>query len=146
LFQNNAYTGEIVAYRVEIGTREAFVAILFMIFAIIVLAIAHAGFFNPVLVGAVMTMMVFLILIGHWLVKYNALSKASLPIWYVFTLGLVLLFYGAAQRGVIPLIVPGTLQEAALITALVYTLVLTGVLAIIGVLYVLTRKGIVKLS
>jgi hypothetical protein len=136
----------IVAYRVEIGAREAFAAILFMILAVIVLAIAQAGLFNPVLVGAVMTLMVFLILIGHWLVKYNVISKASLPIWYVFTLGLVLLFYGAATRGVIPLLVPGTLEESALITALVYTLVVTGVLAIIGVLYVLTRKGILRLG
>jgi hypothetical protein len=139
--------GEIVAYKVEIGAREAFVAILFMIFAVIVLAIAHAGLFNPVLVGAVMTIMVFLILIGHWLAKQGVISKAALPIWYVFVLGLVLLFYGAAMRGVIPLLIgSGTLEESALITALVYTLVLTGVLAMIGALYVLTRKGIVKLS
>ena len=136
-----------MAYKVEIGAREAFVAILFMIFAVIVLAIAHAGLFNPVLVGAVMTIMVFLILIGHWLAKQGVISKAALPIWYVFVLGLVLLFYGAAMRGVIPLLIgSGTLEESALITALVYTLVLTGVLAMIGALYVLTRKGIVKLS
>lgn len=136
-----------MAYKVEIGAREAFVAILFMIFAVIVLAIAHAGLFNPVLVGAVMTIMVFLILIGHWLAKQGVISKAALPMWYVFVLGLVLLFYGAAMRGVIPLLIgSGTLEESALITALVYTLVLTGVLAMIGALYVLTRKGIVKLS
>jgi len=136
-----------VAYKVEIGAREAFVAILFMIFAVIVLAIAHAGLFNPVLVGAVMTIMVFLILIGHWLAKQGVISKAALPMWYVFVLGLVLLFYGAAMRGVIPLLIgSGTLEESALITALVYTLVLTGVLAMIGALYVLTRKGIMKLS
>jgi predicted neutral ceramidase superfamily lipid hydrolase len=139
--------GEIVAYRVEIGAREAFIAILFMIFAVIVLAIAHAGLFNPVLVGAVMTIMVFLILIGHWMVKQGVISKAALPMWYVFVLGLVLLFYGAAMRGAIPLLISsGTLQEAALITALIYTFVLVGILAVFGVLYVLTRKGIVKLS
>jgi hypothetical protein len=131
--------------KVEITAREAFAAILFMILAVIVLAIAHAGYFNPALVGAIVTLMVFLVLIGHWLVKYNVISKATLPIWYVFTLGLVLLFYGAAMRGVIPLIIGSeTLQEAALITALVYTLVVIGVLAILGVLYVLTRRGILR--
>jgi hypothetical protein len=139
--------GEMVAYKVEMGFREAVIAVLFMVFVIGLIVAAQAGVFNPIMVGAILTVTVILVFIGYGLVKMGVITRSALPVWYVFILGLVLLFYGAIARGVIPLAVYSeaiTLQEAALFTALIYVLVVVAVLAIIGVLYTLARKGILR--
>jgi hypothetical protein len=139
--------GEMVAYKVEMGFREAVIAVLFMVFVIGLIVAAQAGVFNPIMVGAILTVTVILVFIGYGLVKMGFITRSALPVWYVFILGLVLLFYGAIARGVIPLAVYSeaiTLQEAALFTALIYVLVVVAVLAIIGVLYTLARKGILR--
>ena len=136
--------GEMVAYKVEMGFREAVIAVLFMVFVIGLIVAAQAGVFNPVVVGAILTMAVILVFIGYGLVKLGVITRSALPVWYVFVLGLVLLFYGAIARGVIPLAVYSeamTLQEAALFTALIYVLVVVAVLAIVGALYALVRRG-----
>lgn len=136
-----------VAYKVEMGFREAVIAVLFMVFVIGLIVAAQAGVFNPIMVGAILTVTVILVFIGYGLVKMGFITRSALPVWYVFILGLVLLFYGAIARGVIPLAVYSeaiTLQEAALFTALIYVLVVVAVLAIIGVLYTLARKGILR--
>jgi len=133
-----------VAYKVEMGFREAVIAVLFMVFVIGLIVAAQAGVFNPVVVGAILTMAVILVFIGYGLVKLGVITRSALPVWYVFVLGLVLLFYGAIARGVIPLAVYSeamTLQEAALFTALIYVLVVVAVLAIVGALYALVRRG-----
>jgi hypothetical protein len=139
--------GEMVAYKIEMGFREAVIAVLFMVFVIGLIVAAQAGVFNPIMVGAIFTVTVILVFIGYGLVKMGFITRSALPVWYVFILGLVLLFYGAIARGVIPLAVYSeaiTLQEAALFTALIYVLVVVAVLAIIGVLYTLARKGILR--
>ena len=136
-----------VAYKVEMGFREAVIAVLFMLFVVGLIVAAQAGVFNPIMVGAILTVTVILVFIGYGLVKMGVITRSALPVWYVFILGLVLLFYGAIARGVIPLAVYSeaiTLQEAALFTALIYVLVVVAVLAIIGVLYTLARKGILR--
>ena len=136
-----------VAYKVEMGFREAVIAVLFMLFVVGLIVAAQAGVFNPIMVGAILTVTVILVFIGYGLVKMGVITKSALPVWYVFVLGLVLLFYGAIARGVIPLAVYSeaiTLQEATLFTALIYVLVVVAVLAIIGVLYTLARKGILR--
>jgi hypothetical protein len=139
--------GETVAYRVEMGLREAVFAVLFMVFVIVLIAAAQAEMFNPVVVGAIITVTVILVFMGYGLVRMGIITRTALPVWYVFVLGLVMLFYGAIARGIIPLAVYSksiTLQEAALFTALIYVLVVVAVLAIIGVLYTLVRRGILR--
>jgi hypothetical protein len=133
-------------YKVEMGFREAVLAVIFMIVIIGLIAAAQAGAFNPIMVGAIVTVTVILVFIGYGLVRSGVITKSTLPVWYVFVLGLVLLFYGAIARGIIPLAVYSdaiTLQEAALFTALIYVLVVVAVLAIVGVLYVLAKKGVI---
>jgi hypothetical protein len=136
-----------VAYKVEMGFKEAVIAVLFMLFVVGLIVAAQAGVFNPIMVGAILTVTVILVFIGYGLVKMGVITKSALPVWYVFILGLVLLFYGAIARGALPLAVYSetiTLQEATLFTALIYVLVVVAVLAIIGVLYTLARKGILR--
>jgi hypothetical protein len=138
--------GEMVAYKIEMGFREAIIAVLFMVFVMGLIGAAQAGVFNPIMVGAILTVTVILVFIGYGLVKMDVITRSALPVWYVFVLGLVLLFYGAIARGVIPLAVYSeamTLQEAILFTALIYVLVVVAVFAIVGALYVLAKKGMV---
>ncbi len=135
-----------VAGRIELGGREAIAAVLFMILVLVLVALAQAGFFSPVVIGAVITVTVLLVFVGYGLVKYGVISREALPLWYFFTIGLILVFYGAILRGVMPLIISSnTLEEAGLISSLIYVSILTGIIAVIAILYVLARRRIIPL-
>jgi len=134
--------------KIEVGAREAAVAILFAFVVLGVLAAAASGLFNPMLAGAIITLTVLLVLIGHQLVKMGVMSRSAMPIWYIFVLGLMLVFYGLVSKGVIPLAVASgamTLAEVAVFTALLYTLLIVAVIGLGAALYYLVVKKKVKL-
>jgi hypothetical protein len=133
-------------YKVEMGSKEAALAVIFMIVIIGLIAAAQAGAFNPIMVGAIVTVTVILVFIGYGLVRLGVITKSTLPVWYIFVIGLVLLFYGAIARGIIPLALYSdaiSIHEAALFTALIYVLVVVAVLAVVSVLYMLAKKGVI---
>jgi len=134
--------------KIEVGAREAAVAILFAFVVLGVLAAAASGLFNPMLAGAIITLTVLLVLIGHQLVKMGVMTRSAIAIWYIFVLGLMLVFYGLVSRGVIPLAVASgamTLAEVAVFTATLYTLFIVAVIGLGAALYYLMTKKKVKL-
>jgi len=134
--------------KIEVGAREAAVAILFAFVVLGVLAAAASGLFNPMLAGAIITLTVLLVLIGYQLVKMGVMTRSAMAIWYIFVLGLMLVFYGLVSRGVIPLAVASgamTLAEVAVFTATLYTLFIVAVIGLGVALYYLMAKKKVKL-
>ena len=133
--------------KIEVGAREAAVAILFAFVVLGVLAAAASGLFNPMLAGAIITLTVLLVLIGYQLVKMGVMTRSAMAIWYIFVLGLMLVFYGLVSRGVIPLAVASgamTLAEVAVFTATLYTLFIVAVIGLGAALYYLMTKKKVK--
>jgi len=119
--------------RIELTTREAILAIGFVFLTIIVIALVQAGVIsNPVSLGMMITLTVGLILIGHILARVGFLSRTAVPLWYIFTFGIVMLIYGGIMSGTVPaafLIAGASIHEIAITNALFYTLVALAIAA-----------------
>jgi hypothetical protein len=129
--------------RIELGAREAVAALLFAFIVLGVLAAAASGLFNPMLAGTIITLVVILIFIGSYLVKLGVLSRTAMPLWYILVLGIMLVFYGLVSRGAIPLAVASeamTFAEIAILTSMLYTILVVAVIGLGAVLYYLIVK------
>jgi hypothetical protein len=127
----------------EIGAREALVALIFAFAVLGAIAAAASGLFSPMLVGVALTLTILLIFIGNYLVKAGVMSPSAKPLWYVFVLGLVLVFYGLVQKGVVPMAVAGaglSVLELELTTAFLYTLFIVALVGLAVALYHFTAK------
>jgi hypothetical protein len=131
--------------KIELGAKEAVLALIFAFIVLGVLAAAASGMFNAMLAGTIITLTVLLVFIGHYLVKAGAMSKSAMPLWYILVLGIMLIFYGLVSKGVIPLAIAGamTFAEAVVFSTMLYTVFAVAVIGL-GVLlyYLMTRKKV----
>jgi len=109
--------------------KEVATALGFIIFVLILIAMISAGVIAyPVTLGLTLIITVVMILMGHMLVTKGKLDASTLPYYYVLVIGIIMLFYGLAYKGYIPVFATGaTITEMALSTAMVYALVVVGV-------------------
>ncbi|MBW2675218.1 MAG: hypothetical protein JRD89_17710 [Deltaproteobacteria bacterium] len=118
---------------VEITTREALIAVMFVLMVIIAVALVQAGIItNPITLGLMLTLTIGLILVGHALIRIGFLPRGMLPLWYVLTFGIVMLVYGFVESGVIPaafVIYGASIHEIALTNALFYVFVALAIFA-----------------
>jgi len=125
--------------RVEITTREALLAIGFVFLTIIAVALVQAGVItNPLTLGLLVTLTVGLIFVGHFMAMARVISRSAVPLWYIFTFGVVMLVYGGIQAGYIPiafLISGASVMEIAITNAMFYTLVIMAVVAAVAAIY-----------
>ena len=130
--------------KLEITGREAILAISFVAFVIFALALAQTGVIaSPVTIGVVMMLAVVLLFIGHYLVKAGVLGKSTIPLWYVFSLGLVLVVYGAITQGLVPVaftIAGASIAEIAIVNSMFYVVVALSIAAAIAIAYVAYKK------
>ena len=128
------------ATRVEITTREAVLAVGFVFLTIITIALVQAGVItNPVALGLMITLVIALIFVGHFMARANIISRGALPLWYIFTFGLTMLIYGGIYSGVIPvafMIAGASVHEVAITNSLFYVLVIMAVIAAVAAIYV----------
>jgi len=127
------------APRVEVSAREAVLALGFVFLVVLSVALVQAGVItNPLSLGLMVTLTIALIFVGHFMVKAGIISRSAVPLWYLFTLGVVLMVYGGIQAGYIPaafLIAGASVAEVAVTNAMFYTLVIMSVLAAIAAVY-----------
>jgi len=132
--------------KIEVTTKEAYLAIGFVFLTIIAVALVQSGVItNPMTLGLLVTLTIGLIFVGHFMSRAGAISKSALPLWYIFTFGIVMLMYGAIQAGYIPLafsIAGASIAEIELTNSMFYTLVLLAVVAAVAVVYVAYKKVI----
>jgi len=125
--------------KLEMTTKQAILAVLFVMMTLLVIGLAEAGFFaNPLTVGLLITLTIGLILVGHVMVRAGVLTSGVLPMWYFLTFGVVLLIYGGISAGYIPVaftLYGALLWEIAITNAMFYTLVALAVIAAIAVVY-----------
>lgn len=125
--------------KVEVTSREAILAIGFVFLTILAVALVQAGVItNPISLGLMVTLTIGLIFIGHFMARAGVISRSALPLWYIFTFGVVMLVYGGIQSGYIPaafLISGATVMEVAITNAMFYTLVLMAVIAAVAAVY-----------
>jgi len=128
------------APRVEVTSREAILAIGFVLLTIIAVALVQAGIItNPISLGLMITLTIGLIFVGHFMVRAGIISRSAVPLWYIFTFGIVMLVYGGIASGSIPvafLIAGASVMEIAITNALFYTLVIMAVVAAVAAVYV----------
>jgi len=126
--------------KIEVTTREAILAIGFVFLTIIAVALVQAGVItNPVTLGLMITLTIGLIFVGHFMARAGIISRSAVPLWYIFTFGIVMLVYGGIASGYIPvafLIAGANVMEIAITNALFYTLVIMAVVAAIAAIYV----------
>ena len=124
--------------KIEITSREAILAVGFVFLVLIAIALIQAGVItNPLSLGLMITITVALILVGHFLARAKVISRSAVPLWYIMVFGIVMLVYGGVVTGYLPAIaIPhASIAEVAMTTALFYTLVIVGVIAVLAVLY-----------
>ena len=128
------------APKIEVTTREAILAIGFVFLTIIAVALVQAGVItNPVTLGLMITLTIGLIFVGHFMARAGIISRSAVPLWYVFTFGIVMLVYGGIASGYIPvafLVSGASVMEIAITNALFYTLVIMAVVAAVAAIYV----------
>jgi len=126
--------------KIEVTTREAILAVGFVFLTIIAVALVQAGVItNPVTLGLMITLTIGLIFVGHFMARAGIISRSAVPLWYVFTFGIVMLVYGGIASGYIPvafLISGASVMEIAITNALFYTLVIMAVVAAVAAIYV----------
>jgi len=127
------------APKVEVTTREAVLAVGFVFLTILAVALVQAGVItNPISLGLMVTLTIGLIFIGHFMARAGIISRTAVPLWYIFTFGVVMLVYGGIQAGYIPaafLISRATVTEIAITNAMFYTLVIMAVVAAVAAIY-----------
>ena len=127
------------AAKIEVTTREAILAVGFVFLTIIAVALVQAGIItNPVTLGLMITLTIGLIFVGHFMARAGIISRSAVPLWYVFTFGVVMLVYGGIASGAIPvafLVAGASVMEIAITNALFYTLVVMAVIAAFAALY-----------
>lgn len=127
------------AAKVEVTTREALLAIGLVFMVLIALALAQTGIItNPMTVGLMITLTIGLIFVGHFMARAQIISRGALPLWYIFTFGVVMLVYGGIASGYIPvafMIAGASIHEIAITNSLFYTLVILSVVAAVAIIY-----------
>jgi len=125
--------------RVEITAREAILALGFVFLVVLSVALVQAGVItNPISLGLMVTLTIGLIFVGHFMARAGVISRSAMPLWYLFTFGVVMLVYGGIQAGYIPaafLISRATVTEIAITNAMFYTLVVMAVVAAVAAIY-----------
>lgn len=131
--------------KIHVETKEAWAAVFFVILILGIMAAINVGVLkNPVTVGLIVTMTTVLLLIGHFLVTKNIISKGILPLWYMLIFGIMLMLAGGILSGAVApaFVVSGaTVLEIAITNALFYTLVIAAVLSAVVLYVVYYRKG-----
>ena len=83
------------APKVEVTSREAMLAVGFVFLTILAVALVQAGVItNPLTLGLMVTLTIGLIFVGHFMTRAGVISRSALPLWYIFTFGVVMLVYG----------------------------------------------------
>ena len=127
------------APKVEVTTREAVLAIGLVLLTLIAVALVQTGVItNPMSLGLMITLTIGLIFVGHFMARANIISRGALPLWYVFTFGIVMLVYGGIASGYIPvafLIAGASIHEIAITNSLFYTLIIVAVVAAVAAVY-----------
>jgi len=127
------------APKIEVTTREAILAVGFVFLTILAVALVQAGIItNPISLGLMVTLTIGLIFVGHFMARAGIISRTAVPLWYIFTFGVVMLVYGGIQAGYIPaafLISGATVMEIAITNAMFYTLVVMAVVAAVAAIY-----------
>lgn len=116
--------------RVEIETKDAVIAMGFVIGVIIAVALVSVGIItNPMTLGILVTMTIAMVFLGYIMQSKGILSKTALPLWFIFSFGLVMILYGAIYAGYLPIAFSygASVKEVALSNALFYTLIATAV-------------------
>jgi len=118
--------------------RETLLGILFVLAVLGVLGLAAAGIItSPLAAGVLVIAAVVLAYFGRFV------TRLGVPgwMWFLFCVGLMLVFYGLIQKGYLPLAAGyGTPAEEAVATSLLYVLVAAAVLAIAFAAYALLRR------
>jgi len=127
------------APKVEVTSREAMLAVGFVFLTILAVALVQAGVItNPLTLGLMVTLTIGLIFVGHFMTRAGVISRSALPLWYIFTFGVVMLVYGGIQSGYIPaafMFSGASVAETALTNAMFYTLVVMAVVAAVATVY-----------
>ncbi|RLF08517.1 MAG: hypothetical protein DRJ60_00200 [Thermoprotei archaeon] len=123
----------------EFSEREAILAVGFVFLTIVAIALVQSGVItNPLTLGLMVTLTIGLIFVGHSMAGAGIISRSAVPLWYIFTFGVVMLVYGGIQAGYIPiafLISRATVMEIAITNAMFYTLIITAVVAAVAAIY-----------
>ena len=129
--------------KVEITSREAIIAIGFVLLVIVAVALVQSGVItNPVTLGLIITLTIALIFVGHFLARIGVISRQATPLWYILTFGIVMLVYGGIMMGVVPAAFSlggVSVLEVALTNALFYTLVVAAIFAALAAVYVYSK-------
>lgn len=125
--------------KVEVTSKEAILAVGFVFLTILAVALVQAGVItNPLTLGLMVTLTIGLIFVGHFMTRAGVISRSALPLWYIFTFGVVMLVYGGIQSGYIPvafMVSGASVAEIAITNAMFYTLVVMAVVAAVAAIY-----------
>jgi len=130
---------------IEMSGKEAFLAIGLVFLVIISVALIQAGIIsNPLTLGLIVTLTVVLIFIGHVMVSRGVLSKSGISLWYILVFGILMLIYGGIRAGYIPLsflVAGASIDEIAITNAMLYTVILVTVFALVAVAFVAFKRN-----
>jgi len=125
----------------KVGTKEVAVAIMFLVLVITTMGLISTNVIqHPVTLGSTLLMTVILVFIGFELVNRGKMSASLLPFYFIMVFSLIMIFYGLAYKGYIPVLALGaTIFEIALGTAMIYTFIAVGI-GVILYIFLFKRK------
>jgi len=127
----------------EWSKSENLLAVGFVIMVFAALWLSVTGVISsPLTAGFVVISVTALVFLGDYLKRINAIPAQAIWLWYLFSLGLVLIFYGAVAKGYIPLVVSygASIEEEALSSSLIYLLAIAAVFAAVLAVAAAARK------
>ena len=135
-----------MAEKWEITNRELLVFFGSVIIALFIMAGATAGWFDPLVAGIAVSIMVAFFAMAQWLEARGIFGSGMSLVWITLGLGVVMVFAGLIHRGVIPLVVyssSASLLALELTSAMIYAIVVLSIIAVALAVYVFYfRKGI----
>jgi len=123
-----------MAEKVKVLTPEwirTILAVGFIVVTGIVLYYASIGVLSPLTVGLLVTIMAVYSFVIFKLYEMAKLTFSGLVMLMTLGVGLLLMIFGAIQRGILPLFYVGTTQESELFTTLFYGLIVFGLIAFV---------------
>lgn len=123
------------------GENLLAVGFVIMVFAALWLSVTGV-ISSPLTAGFVVISVTALVFLGDYLKRINAIPAQAIWLWYLFSLGLVLIIYGAVAKGYIPLVVSygASVEEEALSSSLIYLLAVAAVFAAVLAVVAAARK------
>ena len=129
--------------RLEFTAKEAIYALAFIFGIVVSLLLVAAGIVvSPFTIGLGVIVLILMVFLGHVMKNAGVLSEDALPLWYMFSVGVIMFLFGAIHAGLIPIAIAysATLLEIEFTSAMLYAIVIIAVVAAVAVVWAVLSK------